>query len=173
MAKRTEQPEIRDFVSSYNNGITALYVVNPAILALDDGRQRGKPFLFYHGTRHPGPIRQMTDGGAGSRLTPYVGRSADLEQIMQGRSQEGIVPETVVINGEKIKAEDLCSIYVPFSFGIHHESDVIRSNLHGLTVRVDLDEFKQVLQRYDQIRTAEAARKKTIGYKVRRFFGGA
>jgi hypothetical protein len=157
----------RDFVVSKNNQFVAVYVVNPEILAYDDPKQRGKPFVFYVGNSQRNvPARHMTDGMGG--LRPYVGKQVDLDEMLKGRNCTAEMPQTVNINGEDVSRRTLCSGRVPFSCGGYHEQDVeIQKFRQDSITRLDYDKFVQrVLPAYD----AKKAEEQTIGYKVKKLF---
>ncbi|MBT7902737.1 hypothetical protein HN587_02665 [Candidatus Woesearchaeota archaeon] len=173
LSKKKEEKPVLDFIQGYNNNVAAVYVCNPEILEMDDPTQRGKPFLFYLGRSQSNlPAHQIGEGWG--KLNPYAGKGLELEKLLEGRNTRGHLPETVVVNGETIESKTLGSGYVPFSFGVGHRYDVERWEKQGSpTVRLDLDAFKQVLVKYDQMKAEEAKRKSKLGYKVKKLFGFA
>jgi len=159
--KMTNTPQ-PDFKVASNGGVTALYVVNPGILALDNPNYIGKPFLFLANRIDAElPAPEVEDGVGG--IKPYAGRQTDLEALLQGRTTQGTLPEFVTINDEQVAMEKLLGgiwlsrlynaglrgLYVPFSFGLFHQEDVKDWKAQGPSVRTDLDQFKLVLAQYD------------------------
>jgi|GEM_PF-2474483 len=167
-----------DFTVVENNNVAAVYVVNPKILELDDKTMRGKPFVFYRGSNHVDQIAEEIDvrnlSVSDTPVRPFVGKGQDLNSLLEGRNEAGTkgvapLPEGVTISGEYILMDRLRSGLVPFSFGAFHKGDCERYlATEGRNIRRDLQEFKQVLARYDAKMTEEA----TLGYKVRHLFGG-
>ena len=174
--------QLPDFKLGYNNRVTAVYVVNPAILELDDQTQLGRPFLFLSDSVDVGvPARQVEDGMG--KIHPYVGRRADLDELLQGREIKGSLPEAMKINGNYINGNYIptpllfgrfqlrgAGLYVPFSFGVFHEQDVQDWQKNGPSVRTDLDEFRLVLARYDVQQQAEEQRSREGLGLVRAFW---
>ncbi len=161
-----------DFSIAENNAFAAVYVVNPRILEFDDQAQLGKPFLFYQGSTFSTLRKTLLEPTLGVQI--YAGTGADLERLLEGRSEagrEGVakVPERLTIGGKSFSTNNLRSGYVPFSFGVGHDDDVARfQKSAGSNVRLDYTRFKnEVLPQYD----AKMAKEGTIGYKVASFFG--
>ncbi len=179
--KQTEQLEYPYFHTASNNSVTAVYVVHPELLAVDDVTQRGRPFLFYTGSHHENQAaRQIAEGWAG--FHPYVGKREDLEQLVAKSPKDAQrLPEQVMINSEEVLTEKISSGYVPFSFGVGHEYDCQRfTETNGGNVRLDLEQFKEVFAGFEVKKEAEKAEQKaraqyeaTLGYKVRSLFGMA
>ncbi|MFA6462148.1 MAG: hypothetical protein WCV90_07850 [Candidatus Woesearchaeota archaeon] len=167
-----------DFSVAENNNVTAVYVVNPRILELDNPSMRGKPFVFYRGSNHQDQRAEEIDvrnlSVSDTPVRPFVGKGRDLDSLLEGRNEAGTkgvakVPEAVTIKGEYVPVNHLRSGLVPFSFGASHKNDCERYlQTNGNNIRRDLDAFKQVLVRYD----AQMAEEATLGYKVRHLLGG-
>ena len=193
MIKYKSCKKIPDFTVAENNNVAAVYVVNPRILELDNPSERGLPFLFYRGdgrgivveiisNNQPEPAQPVLPlakdipgetSTSEPPIRPYVGKSRELDDLLKGRAELGRLgveklSETVNINGVAVSIKELCSGYVPFSFGVGHEFDAKAFYQGKRNFRTDLGEFKQVLARYDE---EERAYKATLGYKVRHCFG--
>ena len=158
----------RDFVIGENNGVIAVCVVNPEILEQDDEYKRGRAFLFYVGNARVNcPASEINAGTTDKPLRPFCGKRPEFDRLIKGRNRRGDLPEKVVINGKEVLTETLhIGCYVPFSFGIGHDSDVKGFWEGSSQFRGDYDSFLEVLARYDEIR-------KTFGYRIKKFFGFA
>ncbi len=185
---QTKQLEYPYFGMGSNNAVVSLYAIHPELLALDDAAQRGKPFLFYIGGHFQEKSgREIEEGWGG--LKPYVGKRAELADLLDGRTNSFTaewlkvkpyageftkLPEYVMINGERVEAKTLSSGWVPFSFGVGHEYDCKRfQETNGGNVRLDLEEFKDVLARFEEMKKDRAEHEATLGYRVKRIFGMA
>ncbi len=176
--KQTNQTEYPYFHTASNNSVTAVYVVHPELLAKDDATQRGRPFLFYTGSQDQHKsAQQISEGWSG--LQPYVGKKGDLEQLVAKSPKNAQkLPEQVMINDREVLTEKLSCGYVPFSFGVGHEYDCKRfQETNGGNVRLDFEQFKQVLAGFEAQKEVEqkacAQYEATLGYKVRSLFGMA
>ena len=127
-------PMTNDFIFSEQNNVVALYLVNRHIEDMDDFNQAGKPFLF-----------QLNGGSLNDTITNlpvYVGREQELEELIQGRH---------------VKREtDLVLYPVPFSCPSERQADIFRYLVNkdmtprqNPDIRLDLEEFKKTLNRYD------------------------
>ena len=118
--KNVEKPFI-DMVRSYNNGVLAVYIVGKDVLEAERRPDLlGVPFLVWNGSWSPiGPSVERARKIVG---VPYISRD-QMNQLENEMVTKGDVPETVTISGTEYSIDRLGSGYVPFSFGIYHESD--------------------------------------------------
>lgn len=170
-----------DFYTTHNIVTTAVYVVNPELLASEDKSLWGKPFLFYCG-KHTEPVEEILGNmyghvhrneGDEEPIRCFVGKSEELSDLLSGRIV-GMPAKEVTIDNEVVKSDRLYNCYVPFSGGVYHETDVARWNATGgKNVRTDFVEFKEKLRAYDEKKKAERQAEErrvyesTLGYKIR------
>ena len=131
-----------DFYVEQNNGVRAAYVVSPRILEKDNSDLFGVPFIFYVGigeTIHTIPQVKYTDGllrrlkGISSEVeqlkkqgVPYLSEKQYWE-LVEGMRVGSTVPQTIQVRDRLIPIERLATKgYVPYSFGVNHDDDVLR-----------------------------------------------
>jgi len=162
MKKKLEET-IPDFVTPENNCVVAAYVTNPEILARDDAGLRGVPFLFYVGTRtnHESLTQSMGKD--------YLSRD-ELSTLLEEMDTRSRLPETIKMGNEEIPGNKLATGYVPFSFGVCHESD--EKVNRRIRTRANYNKMvHEILPEVKSVRKAEAKRKSTIRYRLGRTLG--
>ena len=118
--QNVEKPFV-DIVSSYNNGVFAVYIIGKDVLEAESRSDLlGVPFLAWNGSWTPiGPSVERARQMVG---VPYISKD-QMKLLENGMVKKGDVPETITISGTEYSIDRLASSYVPFSFSIFHESD--------------------------------------------------
>ncbi|MBI1971179.1 hypothetical protein HYS47_05510 [Candidatus Woesearchaeota archaeon] len=165
MKQESTQAPFSDTVLSYNNGVSAVYIVGQDVLQAENRPNLFKvPFLVWNGSWTP--IGESVERARALVGVPYLSRDqfGEMEKQLYTR---GKVPESVVVNGVAIPSKSLASMYVPYSFGIGHQQDVeTRARVRSLD---DFADFTaRVLPRVAEIRAEREQRKQDDNRLVNR-----